>query len=173
MSQPFIDLLLTFDTWANQRLLEACCTLPQEKFDQQLPMGQGSLTREISHLVSAHFFFADRLNRAVPHRRYDTKLPNRPAADFVPLLEQGSRELQQAISRALSEHGLTEAINWTNTDTEEVAPLDRITYGVALAQIINHSIHHRTQAALMLRQLGYEGTTDWHPFDWDEVLRKI
>ena len=71
----------------------------------------------------------------------------------------------------VARHKLDDVLNWTETDEGEIAPNDQVTYAVALAQIVDHGIHHRTQAMEMLRLLGVERPMDWHPFDWDEAVR--
>ena len=81
------------------------------------------------------------------------------------------RGMTAAVTQAVDNHGLDETLNWTDSDDGEIAPEDQITYAVALAQMVDHGIHHRTQAMEMLRLLGVAGEKPWHPFDWDEAVR--
>jgi uncharacterized damage-inducible protein DinB len=170
MADTFIQALLAYDAWANRQLLAACRAVSQEQFDAELKIGPGSLSATVTHLISAMFFFADRLNRQAPRRRWNQDMQQTPDM-LAPILEQAIRELQLAAANALKTHDLTDMLNWTDTDLEPVDPLDQITYAVALAQIVDHGIHHRTQAMAMLQLLGVEAT-DWHPFEWDEASRQ-
>ena len=61
MNHPFLDTLFAYDRWATRTILEACAELTQEEFERPLDIGPGSLERTLTHLVSAQFFFADRL----------------------------------------------------------------------------------------------------------------
>jgi uncharacterized damage-inducible protein DinB len=170
MTDTLINVLFAYDAWASRQLLAACRTVSQEQFDTELSIGPGSLSATVTHLIGAMFFFADRLNRQAPRPRW--KQDTQPTPDsLAPLLEQAIYELQAAASNALATHELTDILNWTDTDIEPADPLDQITYAVALAQIIDHGIHHRTQAMAMLQLLGTETLTEWHPFEWDEALR--
>jgi uncharacterized damage-inducible protein DinB len=173
MAAPLIDVLLAYDAWANRQMLEACRPLTPAQFERPLDAGHGSLAATIDHLIMSLFFFADRLNRVVPVERYDPLARSWTADDLISIFEHGSRELRTAVTQALSAHALTDMLSWTDTDQEDVDPLDQVSYAVALAQIIDHGIHHRTQAMTMLRQLGIETPTEWHPFEWDEATRSI
>jgi uncharacterized damage-inducible protein DinB len=170
MADTLIQVLFAYDAWANRQLLAACRTVSQEQFEAELNIGPGSLSATIAHLISAMFFFADRLNREAPRPRWNQDTRQTPDT-LALILEQAIQELQLAVTNTLTAHDLTDILNWTDTDLEVGDPVDQITYAIALAQIVDHGIHHRTQAMAMLQQLGVEATTDWHPFEWDEASR--
>ena len=169
MADLLTEVLLAYDAWANRQLLAVCRAVSQEQFDAELNIGPGSLSATVTHLISAMFFFADRLNRQAPRPRWNQDVRQTPDM-LAPILEQANRELQLAVANALKTHNLTDMLNWTDTDLEPVDPLDQVTYAVALAQIVDHGIHHRTQAMAMLQLLGVD-ETNWHPFEWDEASR--
>jgi len=169
MTLALIDVLFAYDAWANRQLLAACRSLTPEQFEHPLPIGHGNLVATLDHLITTLFFFADRLNRVVPVARFDPQARRWTPNDLLPLLDCASDELRLAVTQALSTHALTDTLNWTDTDEEEVSALDQVTYAVVLAQMIDHGIHHRTQAMTMLGQLGVAMPTDWHPFEWDEA----
>ena len=116
-------------------------------------------------------FFADRLNRNPPRPRPDRDGRARTPQDLLDLFATADRELRDAITNTLEAHSLTDLLKWTDDDTGDVDPLDQIPYAVVLAQMIDHSIHHRTQATDMLRLLGVDKPLEWHPFEWDEMTR--
>lgn len=171
MNNFLLDVLFKSDSWATQQVLQECCALTQPQFEQPLGLGHGNLERTLSHLVGAMIFFADRLNRQPPRRRPDRDGRSRTPAELLALFERADRELHAAITNAVNTHALSDILNWTDQDTDAVGALDQISYAIALAQMLDHSIHHRTQAVDMLRLLGVDKALEWHPFEWDEAMR--
>ncbi len=172
MAAVLLRALLESDFWSTRQLLAACRALPPEQFERALPIGPGSLERTLTHTISALYFFADRLGRRVPRPRLEKDGRRRSADELTTLFEQGAAQLKQAIAAALAQHSLGDALNWTDTDDGQIAPEDQVTYAVALAQMVDHGIHHRTQAMDMLSLLGVPGDLPSHPFDWDEATRQ-
>ena len=172
MMDPFLEVLFQSDFWATRQMLLACGQLTQEQFERPLGLGHGNLERTIAHLLGAMMFFTDRLNRIKPGPRPDREGRVFAPADLPGLFDSIEGEFYQAIERCAQSHVLSDPLNWTNDDSGPVDPDDQITYAVALAQMLDHAIHHRTQAMDMLRLLGVEGPMDWHPFEWEESVRK-
>jgi uncharacterized damage-inducible protein DinB len=172
MNHPFLKILFAYDSWATHTILEACAELTQEEFERPLDIGLGSLERTLSHLVSALVFFVDRFDRCVPRPRLEKDGRTRTAAELLELFAQADQEFSAAITRTIDTHALTDILNWTNTDEGEIDPEDQIPYALALAQMIDHGIQHRTQAADMLELLGKGLPTALSPFGWDEVRRR-
>ena len=171
MKDTLLNVLFQYESWATRHLLEECCSLTQASFEQPLGLGHGNLERTLAHLVGALTFFADRLNRQMPRPRADRDGTTHAPADLLAAFDLADRELREAVTQTLNVHALTDILNWTNTDEGEIDPLDRVTYAVALAQMLDHSNHHRTQALDMLRLLGNAKPLEWHPFEWDEAIR--
>jgi uncharacterized damage-inducible protein DinB len=166
-----LGALLDYDVWATRQLLGVCRGLTPGQFEQPLPIGLGSLERTLTHLVSATFFFADRLARRPARPRLERDGQPHGAADLSERFEHAAEELAQAVAMALANHALTDMLQWTDTDVAEPRADDTVGYAVALAQIIDHGIHHRTQTVDMLALLGARMPMEWHPFDWDEAIR--
>jgi len=173
LTDPLLSALFQTDAWATRQLLAECRALTPEQFERPLDLGPGSLERTLSHLVGAMFFFADRLNRRAPRPRPDRDGRAHTADELLALLDQADGEFQEAVAQTLATRALTDILNWTDTDDGPIAPSDQTTYAVALAQMIDHGIHHRAQAAEMLRQLGVTKPLDWHPFEWEEAMRGL
>jgi len=172
MNNPFVDVLFTYDSWATRRLFEECRTLTQEQLEQSLGLGHGNIERTLVHIIGSMMFFADRLNRRPPRIRPDHDNRSRTPAELLALFDIANRELREAIAKTIDAHLLTDILNWTDEDAGDIDPLDQITYAVALAQMIDHNIHHRTQVTDMLGLLGIDKPMDWHPFEWEETTRK-
>ncbi len=171
MQDVMLKVLFESDHWATRELLAVCRGLSAGQFEKPLKLGPGSLQRTLTHLVSAMFFFADRLARRPARPRLEQNGKRHDAAELSALFERAAAELTQAAAAALAEHGLEDTLNWTDSDAGEIAEEDQVSYAVALAQIIDHGTHHRTQAMDMLELLGVVHPMNWHPFDWDEAVR--
>lgn len=171
MTEPLLDVLLAHDAWGTRRLLEVCQALSTEQYQQDHTIGLGSLERTATHLVSTLYFFADRLNRRAPRPRLEHDGQSHTPADLLAHLELAERELADAVARTLAQHGLTDVLNWTDTEAGVISPSDQVAYAVVFAQIVDHGIHHRAQAMAMLAMLGRPEGLDWHPFEWDEANR--
>jgi uncharacterized damage-inducible protein DinB len=171
MKDLMLETLFACESWATRQVLEECSTLTQAQFEQPLGLGHGNLERTLAHLVGALTFFVDRLYRQMPRPRPDRDGTTHTPAQLLALFDVADSELRAAVTKTLEAHALTDLLNWTNTDEGEIDPLDQVTYAVALAQMIDHSNHHRTQALDMLRLLGVEKRMEWHPFEWEEAMR--
>lgn len=168
MDNQLLETLFRYDVWATRKMLEACRPLKREQFEQASGIGSGSLERAAWHIVNSMFYFADRFSR----RPFTKRMP-RGGRTYTPdeLLELFARaedELRLALESALATHDLTDPLNWTDSDEGDINLADQTTYGTALAQVIDHGIHHRTQIADMLELMGTSIETDWHPFTWEQ-----
>lgn len=171
MDNPLIDVLFSYDSWATRSLLEDCQTLTREQMERPLGLGHGSIESTLTHLIGAMIFFADRLNRTVPRPRPDRDNLYRSPEELLHLFNSADQDLHEAIAKAIQSHTLTDLLNWTEVDTDDIDPLDQVPYAIVFAQMIDHSIHHRTQVADMLNLSGIDKPMNWHPFEWDETTR--
>jgi uncharacterized damage-inducible protein DinB len=124
----------------------------------------------LNHLVSAMFFFADRLNRCAPRPRLEKDGRIKTAAELLVLFDQADRDFGEAVTRAIAVHAMTDRFNWTDTDAGPIDPDDQMPYALAFAQMIDHGIQHRTQVADMLELLGKGLPTAISPFVCDNTV---
>ena len=110
-------------------------------------------------------FFTDRLNRIKPRPRPDSEERTFPPAELLGRFDFIKDKFYQAIERCTESHVLSGSLNWTNDDSGPMDPDNQTTYAVALAQMLDHAIHHRTLAMDMLSLLGVEEPMEWHPFE--------
>jgi uncharacterized damage-inducible protein DinB len=167
VNHPFLETLFAYDRWATRVVLEACAELTQEEFERPLHVGPGSLERTLTHVVSALFFFVDRLERRAPRPRLEKDGRIKTAPELLELFTQADREFNAAIARTIGSHALMDILNWTATDEGPIDPENQIPYALALAQMIDHGIQHRTQAADMLELLEKGLPRALSPFEWD------
>ena len=172
MNNSLIDVLFTYDGWATRCLLEECQTLTQEQLERPLGLGHGNLERTLLHLIGSTMYFADRLNRKPPRARPDHDNTFRTPKELLDLFDVANHDLYEAIARTVASHSLTDMLNWTDEDTDNIDPLYQVSYAVALAQMIDHSILHRTQVTDMLNMLGIDKPMDWCPFEWEQTKQR-
>ena len=171
IDDALLKVLFATDVWSTRQLLAECRALSPAAFAQDLGVGRQSLRDTLTHLVDAMLFYVDRLERRPRLLNLGRDGRDHDLLALTDLFERAARELEAAVATVVARHKLDDVLNWTETDEGEIAPSDQVTYAVALAQIVDHGIHHRTQAMEMLRLLGVERPMDWHPFDWDEAVR--
>lgn len=167
MNHPFLETLFAYDSWATRAIIEACLDLSQEEFERPVGIGPGSVERTVNHLVGALYFFTDRLTRHAPRPRLEKDGRTKTAAELLALFEQVDREFGEAVMHISKTHALTDRFNWADADAEPIDPENQIPYALALAQMIDHGIQHRTQVADMLQVLGKGLPMALSPFVWD------
>ena len=171
MKDTFIEVLFESDAWATRLALKSCCELSQVQFKQQLGLGHGSIEQTATHLVQALFYFTARLNRQRPNRAADWPRRALTPEEMLAVFEAANDAFQQALARTVEVHDMDDVLNWTDTDEGPVDPSNQVAYAVALAQMIDHSLHHRAQISDMLRLVGMQPKIEGHPFEWDEYVR--
>lgn len=129
--------MLAYDRWANAQMLEAM---------QEQDFFEGKPQYWICHLLQAEAVWLDRLQTGSssrdPHEVF-------PAPEALARLE----EVNQALSAELGlrgEEGLAARVVYQNTRGE---PFENTAADI-FAHLINHSTHHRAQAAAALRAAG-------------------
>jgi uncharacterized damage-inducible protein DinB len=171
VNHHLLETLFAYERWATRALLEVCAELTQEEFERPVGIGPGSIERTLNHLLGAMFFFTDRLNRCVPRPRLEEDGRTKTAVELLAWFDQADREFGEAVRRTIEPHALTDRFNWTDTDEGPIDPDDQIPYALALAQMIDHGIQHRTQVADMLEVLGRGLPMALSPFVWDHTIR--
>lgn len=169
MNHPFLETLFAYDRWATRVIIETCAELSQEEFERPSGIGPGNVERTVNHLVGALFFFTDRLERRATRPRLEEDGRTKTATELLTLFEQADREFGEAVTHTIETHALTDMLNWADTDADPIDPEDQIPYALALAQMIDHGIQHRTQVADMLQMLGKGLPGALSPFVWDNA----
>src|SRR5688500_6839951 len=141
-----LQILLSHDKWASERLLDACAALSEEKFHRRFDIGPGSLHDTLTHVAAAIRALTDTLAGAEPRPRLDSDGERRTQEQLRSLLKESWRELAaQAVRRPLDEM-VTRRLRDGRTLT--------MTRGAAVVHVATHGTHHRAQCLNMLKQLG-------------------
>jgi uncharacterized damage-inducible protein DinB len=161
-----IQGLFRYNSWANNRALEAVLHLSPAEFVRDLGNSHHSVSDTLVHIVWAEWIWLQRWNGVSPQVVFQ-------ATDFPSPREVRSRwsELeagQSTFVAALTNERLQRVVSYVNLEGQPWEyPLWRQMY-----HVVNHSTYHRGQVATMLRQLGTRPLpTDLLVFDDEQGLR--
>lgn len=140
--------LLAVGERSNEELLTAAADLDGAALDQAFEMGRGTLRRTLLHILVGEEVWLERMRGNVEHAWRD---------DLAPI---AISELRTGFERCAVERGrFIDGLNPTDLSRRQRyrdsrGSLFEASLGDMLLQAANHSIHHRAQAANMLRRLG-------------------
>jgi uncharacterized damage-inducible protein DinB len=147
MTPEEICVLYDYNSWANNRSIEACAALTTEQFTRDLRSSFRSMRDTLAHIVSAEWVWLERLQGRSP-----STFPK----DEYPDLDALRRRCTQ-IDNNLASFVRT----LTQADLDGVMEYKTLTFGIyknpmwqALQHLANHGTYHRGQITTMLRQLG-------------------
>ena len=158
-----LDRLLGHDADTTRALLVLAHLLPDAALDRQFDLGPGSVRATFEHVIWNMEAWVDDMQER----------PLRPQPDGATSIEALIERLDAAaaelasFARSIARRG---AMNETWTATERGTRIDR-TYGGAIAHVITHSMHHRSQLLFMLRRLGVEGVPEGDVLSWEKSRR--
>lgn len=133
--KEFLLRLFKYNEWANNLMLEI---LLKEQYKNE------KILKLFCHLISAQKIWSDRLSGS----RGNIELWSGDTLEgCINVSKLSSTELLRYVEK-LDESRLNERLSYMNTKGEPC--MDKISD--ILAQIINHSTHHRAQISILLRQ---------------------
>ena len=148
MTPHEIQLLFTYNDWANKRALQAASVLTPEQFTKPLGNSFSSVRDTLAHMYGAETIWLQRFKGESPSAFPDTTQLN----DLASL-------------RAKWNPVAADFLNFINTltqqDIDRVVEYKTMKFGVysnplwqSLQHVVNHGTYHRGQITTMLRQLG-------------------
>ena len=143
-----LQLLFTYNDWANKRALKAASTLPPEQFTKPLGNSFSSVRDTLAHLYGAETIWLQRFKGDSPSAFPDTS----QLTDLTSL---------EAKWNPTAADLLNFVSNLTPEDIDRVVEYKTMKFGVysnplwqSLQHVVNHGTYHRGQITTMLRQLG-------------------
>jgi uncharacterized damage-inducible protein DinB len=143
-----VALLVDYNYWARDRLLEAVSALTPEQFTRDLGSSFGSVRGTIAHICDAESIWLRRWRGEQPTGFQNAdRLPDVAAArrEWTEL-ERGVR----AVSQELGAVGVERTMEYR--DMRGAARSD--VFWQMVQHVVNHGSYHRGQVTTMLRQLG-------------------
>jgi uncharacterized damage-inducible protein DinB len=150
MQAEDIQILFSYNYWANERIFSAAEHLNDEQFVAPTDFGYGSLRDILVHTMGAEWMWRKRCQKNISP-------PAMPRADAFPTLaslrNHWYEEAQQmrAFLATLRDEDMHYLVNYTNTrGATFTTPLWQ-----ALMQVVNHGTQHRSETALLLTSYGH------------------
>jgi uncharacterized damage-inducible protein DinB len=140
--------LLRYNDRANDEVLRAAGGVPDAALDRLFEMGVGSLRRTLIHIYNGEHVWLSRW-RAQAETKWPPEDEPTPIAELAGRFE-AHRRARDAYLATLPEAALAEVVTYRDSK----GALYKAQRGDMLLQACVHSIHHRAQAANMLRRLG-------------------
>jgi uncharacterized damage-inducible protein DinB len=148
MTPQEMQLLFTYNDWANKRALQAASTLTTDQFTKPLGNSFSSVRDTLAHMYGAETIWLQRFKGESPSAFPDTSQINDIAA-----LEARWNPIAADLLDFVN--GLTQE------DIDRVVEYKTMKFGVysnplwqSLQHVVNHGTYHRGQITTMLRQLG-------------------
>jgi len=141
-------ILFEFNSWANERTIQALDTLQEEKLYVDLKNSFGSIHGTLVHLCGAEDIWLQRLNGADPGVFMKKEQYPTYASLKMKWNEMGtgwSKYLSQ-----LTDEQLAKSLTFHNLKGEKVTQI----VWQSLQHLVNHSTYHRGQITTMIRQSG-------------------
>ena len=155
MTVKDLDVLFNYGAWANGKLFQVISKLTPEEFARPVAGSYGSIRNTLVHGLSAEWGWLDRCGG----RERGPRL-NPDDYPTVESLVAASNKVEGYVREFLStlkDEDLARNVAYTiGTSEPRSMPLGELMHHAAI-----HAVHHRGQAALLLRMLGYvPGTFD-------------
>jgi uncharacterized damage-inducible protein DinB len=149
MTVADLEVLFDYGYWANGRIFEILARMTPEEFTRTVAGSYGSVRSTLVHVLSAEWGWLDRCGGA-------PRGPALVASDYptVAALVDRWSEVEKNVRAFLSElrnQDLDRTVEFAlGAGPKQAMPLGALLHHAAL-----HGIHHRGQAALLLRSLGH------------------
>lgn len=166
MNKDDIQLLFTYDRWANQRVLRAATALSAEQFARDLHSSFHSVRETLLHIIGGEWIWLNYWNGSprgpeliAALRKQMTELLAKEKFPGIAEVSAQWSEVEREQVRfvaAQTDESLAMLVPFRNTEVK---------LGLLMQHLANHSTYHRGQIASMMRQLGVEPVpTDFHVF---------
>jgi len=149
MSTEYVRTLYQFNAWANGRILDTAAGLSPGQLTESAGASFGSVHDTLVHTMSAQWLWLQRWKGVSP--RAMLRSEDFPDLDAIrtrwAALERETREFVEGVSEAQ----LARMITYTNMKGQDwTYPLWQM-----LIHQVNHATQHRSEAAMLLTQMGH------------------
>ncbi len=159
MNTLSIQLLFDYDDWANNRILDTAASLTDEEYAAATFANGASLHNTLAHIHEAQQVWRLRCQHGISP---SVLVAGENISSLAALREiwKSERAAMRWYLASLSDADLAGTITYTNTKGQSFEN----TLWQILAHVINHGTQHRSEAAMLLTDLGYS------PRDLDLIL---
>ena len=147
MDLATVGALYRYNSWANERVLDAVSRLTQADFTGDLKSSHGSIRDTLTHIVWGEWLWLQRWNGVSPTIVFSPA--DFPTVDSLRARFQSVAGERSAFLGRLRADGLLRVTEYRNVKGE----VWRYPMWQQLHHVVNHSTYHRGQVATLLRQL--------------------
>jgi uncharacterized damage-inducible protein DinB len=159
-----LDRLLGHDAWTTRLLLARCRELDDEQLDREFDLGHRTVRAILLHTIWNMEVWTDLL-AGEPVRAAAPEVGGRTVAEMIARLNCVTADFAR-VSRLVRDRNAWDE-RWI--DYLDKPPTEK-TYGVAIAHVITHSMHHRAQVLYLLRLLGLKNLPEGDALSWENSL---
>jgi uncharacterized damage-inducible protein DinB len=148
MTPNELQLLFTYNDWANKRAIQAASSLTPDQFTKPLRNSFSSVRDTLAHLYGAETIWLQRFQGESP-----SAFPDLTQITDIAALESKWNHIAADLLNFVS--------NLAQPDIDRVVEYKTMKFGVysnplwqSLQHVVNHGTYHRGQITTMLRQLG-------------------
>lgn len=148
MSIRAVEEVYRYNRWAYDRVAAVAGALDEAGLDRPFEVGPGTLRETLKHLYGAERIWFERIGGTGA----ESLPPSKPMHDLKEVLAAMHRlhDARQAWFASLPESEADRPVDYSTSDGRSfTSRLQDI-----LLHVCNHGVHHRAQAAMMLRELG-------------------
>lgn len=146
--QALVDALLSYNNWANDRVISLCEGLSDDKLDQPREMGFGTLRATLFHILTADVIWLERW-QGTPWRTFPTD-PNHISLSDI---RAGLADVAQRRAEWWQASGRSRWTEHVDFQDSKKTPF-RLRLCDLMLHVIHHGVHHRAQALNYLKQFG-------------------
>ncbi len=158
MTVKDLEVLYDYGYWANKKLFRLISQLSQEQFAQPMAGSYGSIRNTLVHTLSAEWGWLDRCGG--PERGPRLNPDDYPTVESLVEAWNKVEGYVRGFLSKLKDEDMARDIEFTLGGPEKYS----MQLGHMMQHAAVHGVHHRAQAALLLRVLGYE------PGDFDMLF---
>jgi uncharacterized damage-inducible protein DinB len=148
MNAQAIRTLYDYNYWANDRILEAAASAPQEAFTSA-SLGYARLHETLVHTLSAEWIWRSRWQGVSPQAVLDPS--EFPALAALRARWDAERRQMYAFLDTLGDADLSRVVEYTTTGGQQYAN----TLWHLMVHLVNHGTQHRGELAMLLTELGH------------------
>lgn len=161
-----LDRLLGHDAWTTRQLLQRCQGLSDSQLNRSVDAGHETVYATLVHMIGNVRVWTD-LMLGRPVMRDAATWRGLSVADLTARHDAAAADFAALARRLQDEDRLDEL--WT--DTLDDPPTVK-TYGGAIAHVITHNMHHRSELLHILHRLGVPDLPEGDVLSWEAAEKE-
>ncbi|MDZ4804299.1 MAG: DinB family protein [Candidatus Eisenbacteria bacterium] len=157
-----LDRLLEHDRWTTRELLICCRELADEQLDRDFDIGLRTLRATFHHIIRNMEIWSGLMAGRISPANRDELSTDQSIEGLLGRLACAGPGLATLARSVATRNGWDE--HWI--DTFDDPPTEK-SFGGAIAHILTHSMHHRSQVIHMMRRLGIADVPEGDVLSWE------